>query len=291
MRAKNLRYLRNQFNEKQTELCKKLNIAQNTLSEYENGRRPIPDGIAQDLAYHYRISAYEFSNIDLSEFAFSFVPDKALLIQTMKAMYPIIAPSISCEDNLFCTGYKNLLSLQKQVALAQSVDQDEVLECLICFIDSWKENKDDASAANCISIILFLCSSYSGEKDEPYVSAVLNEKELDYIDAQKVVLRNRPDKDRLSELANNRLAFFHDYEDLVMMYIRQLKSSSNPEYRELADYYIACMQFVGFVDNDFDFETNQIIALHYLTLHHKLDNRYAIDFFSIFNEDIANSDI
>ena len=116
-------------------------------------------------------------------------------------------------------------------------------------------------------------------------------KELDYIDAQKVVLRDRPDKDRLSELANDRLAFFHDYEDLVMMYIKQLKASSNPEYRELADYYIACMQFVGFVDNDFDFETNQIIAIHYLMQLHKLDNRYAIGFLSIFTEDIANSDI
>ena len=76
-----------------------------------------------------------------------------------------------------------------------------------------------------------------------------------------------------------------------MMYIKQLKASSNPECRELADYYIACMQFVGFVDNDFDIETNQIIAIHYLMLLHKLGNRYAIDFMSVFSEDIANCDI
>ena len=279
MITKNLRYLRKKYKETQLELSKSLNIAQNTLSDYENGKRSIPDSTARDIAYHYRITMYDLLSTDISTNDTSPIPDKDLMLRVLNAMFPIIQSPLSSEDSEFDEAYEKTILLRSRIGAGQKIDLDEIIECLVLFRVAWEKSKNSSAIANYISLILFLCTSHS-ESDELFFNAILKAKPLNYLDIKKVVLRDRPNTAKQNETTKNRMAYVHDHENQIMEYVRHLKTT--PDYSELADYYIACMYFVGFVDNDFDLETNQRIALELLMQLCKLENRYALAFVELF---------
>ena len=279
MIAKNLRYLRKKYKETQQELCKILNIAQNTLSDYENGKHPIPDSAARDIAYHYRITLYELLSTDISTNDASPIPDKNLILGALNAIFPIIQSPLSSDDLEFEKAYEITMLLRARIGAGQKIDLDEIIDCLVLFRVSWEKYKNISAIANYISLILFLCTTHS-ESDELFFTAILEAKPLNYLDIKKVVLRDRPSTAKQDEHIKNRKSYVHDHEDQIIEYIKHLKAA--PDYFELADYYIACMYFVGFVDNDFDLETNQRIALELLIQLCKLENRYALAFVEMF---------
>ena len=94
----------------QTDFGDMLGIAQNTLSEYERGIRPIPDNVAQSLSYRFRVSEHDFTYSDLSEYDVVFdsqkgyVPEINTIKQIMNSLFPVIAPDANSEDDSFSTG-------------------------------------------------------------------------------------------------------------------------------------------------------------------------------------------
>lgn len=300
MRAKNLKYLRKKYKEKQTQLSAKVSIAQNTLSDYENGKLPIPDDVAQKLAYHYRISVFDFTYSDISEndmlFASEdgFLPAKQLTIHAIDALFPILPPPTFCEDKSFNMGYERILALQERIHTVQRIEFDEMVECLNLFTDSWQETHNESAVANCLCIILMMCTGHYCEKNEQEVSfhqSIIKGTTLNYLDAQKIVLRDAPNLDSLNKLARGRLEFFHDYEDAAIISLKRLKSSENPELRDLADYFLAIMYVVGFVDNEFDLETNQRIGYDLIGQLYRLENHFALKLFAPYLDHIGSSDI
>lgn len=75
------------------------------------------------------------------------------------------------------------------------------------------------------------------------------------------------------------------------MCMQKLKSSLNADLRALADYYFAMMYIVGFIDNDFDFETNQRIGIDLITRLAQLENSHALNLLNQFHDYIGTSDI
>ncbi len=300
MRANNLRYLRKKFQEKQTELCVQLGVTQNTLSGYETGKYAIPDDIAQKLAYHYRISVYDFSYSDLSESDPQFISDngflpaKNIIVQMLNALFPFIPPSANCKDESFLKAYEKICTLQQKTQNLQMIERDEMAECLLLFTDSWKEHKNENAVANCLSIMLMMCTGYYSDKndqDRLFTDSIINPRALNYFDAQKIILRNIPNERKMNELTQKRLAFVRLYEEASISCMKRLKSSSDPDLRALADYFGAIMYLVGFVDNKFDSETNQRIGLELVEQLCKLKNRYAENFLLSYNSNIGIADI
>lgn len=300
MRAKNLKYLRKKFKEKQSQLSSEVSIAQNTLSNYENGKLPIPDDVAQKLAYHYRVSVFDFTYSDISEndSLFSsdngFLPQKEFAIKLISSLFPFMTSELDFEDKFFKKGFEMIQGFQQKTHNFQTIDWEEMSECLILFSESWGENGNENAVANCLGILLWMCTGYYGLKNEAehaFVESIFNSKPLDYMDAQKVILRKIPNAHSLNELTQERLEFVRMYEEIANMCIIKLKSSSNADLRALADYYFAVMYIVGFVDNDFDFETNQRIGIDLITRLAQLENSYAFDLLSQFPSYIGNPDI
>lgn len=299
MRAKNLRYLRKKYDETQTELSKQLHIPQSTLSAYETEKVNISDEHAHNIAHHYRITLYEFTYIDLSveDIASSengFLPPKNTLFQMMDAWFPVTPPPANCVDTFFIRGYECICSLHTKIQRAQYIDRSDMIDCLQLFQKSWECSKNEGALSNCISIILLLCSSYCSEKNGSelaFIQSLISGKKLNYYEAKKTVLRDNPHDTTQNARTQDRMAFVQEYEDLLMGYLKQLKYSTSFEYRELADFYIACMYTVGFVDNHFPFETNHIMGFNLMAQLYTLDNQYAKHFFSPIMEIIENSDI
>lgn len=289
MRAKNLKYLRKKYDEKQTELCKRLHIAQSTFSDFERGKKAIPDDIARSLAHHFRVTLYEFTYFDLSEEDVFFLPkkgfitDKNYLFQILNVWLPIIPPPTSYEDEFFVKGYKQVCSFQRRSQSNQTINRDEILDCLTLFQSSWEYNNQEGALANCIGLILLVCASYcseTNEKERAFIKSIIDGRKLDYLEAQKIVLRDDIDEKKQATRVQARKDFVHDYEGTVMAYIKQLKFSPNVQYRDLADYYLACMYTAGFADNNFDFETNFVIGFNLLSQLYMIDNTYAKQFVS-----------
>lgn len=175
-----------------------------------------------------------------------------------------------------------------------TINRAEMDECLQLFRHSWELSKNEGALANCICTILLMCTGYyvlKNKQEELYIRTILAQNKLNYLDAQKYLLRDVPNRDELSELTQRRLEFVREYEDSVIAYIKLLKASSNPDYRELADYYLACMYVIGFVDNEFDFDTNKNIGGELLRQLYCLGNRYVLALFAPVSTYIANSDI
>lgn len=300
MRAKNLKYLREKYREKQTQLSAKVSIAQNTLSNYEKGKLPIPDDVARKLAYHYRESVFDFTCSDISENDSLFpsdngyLPQKQVVVKLLNSFFPFVASELDFDDKLFRKGFELVQSLQQRARNLQTIDWEELSECLLLFSRSWGENSNENAVANCLSIILWMCTGYYGlknEEEQSFVESILNSKPLDYLEAQKVILRKIPNENSLNELAQERLEFVRLYEEIFNMCMQKLKSSLNADLRALADYYFAMMYIVGFIDNDFDFETNQRIGIDLITRLAQLENSHALNLLNQFHDYIGTSDI
>ena len=300
MRAKNLKYLRKKYKEKQTQLSTKVNIAQNTLSDYENGKLPIPDDVAQKLAYHYRVSVFEFTYSDISENDSLFpsdngyVPQKQIAVKLINSLFPFVASESDFEDAVFQKGFEMVQSFQQRAQNLQTINWTELSECLLLFSKSWGENSNESAVANCLSVLLWMCTGYYGlknDEEQAFVESIVNSKPLDYLDAQRVILRKIPKENSLNELAQERLEFVRLYEESFNLCMQKLKSSSNSDLRALADYYFAMMYIVGFIDNDFDFETNQRIGIDLITRLAQLENSYAVNLLNQFTDYIGTSDI
>ena len=171
MRAKNLKYLRNKFEMNQTTFAKKLNIAQNTLSEYENGIRPIPDTVAQSVAYLCRTSVHDFTYVDLSacDYLFSaqngYIPDLTLIAHAINTLFPIVDSS-NTDDTSFHMGHEKLVELQNRFNTIQTIEWEEMTDCLQLFQDSWNSHKNESALANCICTIFMMCTSYYAPKNK-----------------------------------------------------------------------------------------------------------------------------
>lgn len=298
MRAKNLKYLRKKYKEKQVMLGSKINISQNALSDYENGKCPIPDDVAGKLAYHYRVSLFDFTNTDLSEhdlldYKSGFLPVKRLAEQMLTALFPFVSPPTDCKDESFQKGYEMISTFQNRVTTLQAIETDEMAECLLLFSNAWKESKIESALANCLSVILWMCLGYYSEKNDQertFIDSIMNQKTLDYIEAQKLILRGSPNIAKQHELTAGRLEYVRTYEEIAVDCIKCLKSSSDADLRALADYYLAVMYVVGFVDNEFDFETNQRIGFDLVGQLCRIDNPYAQALLSSIIENIGISD-
>ena len=277
MIVKNLKFLRKRYQVKQQELAEKLGINQSTLSDYETGRRPIPEDLIQNIAYIFRVTEFELKNEDLSQTEDMAIPDKDTVAKVFKAMFPHVEKSEVDEDDFFVKGYKMTQSIQEKIQEGSAVGAEEIKECLVSYRVSWETHNNHASIANYIAIILLLCATYR-EEDIQLFNAIYGDKELSYLDVKNAVVRAKPDGKKLKNISQQRREFVAVHEDLVLSFIKQLKATQ--VYAELADYYMVCMYYVGFVENDFDEESNQRIFADLLLRLYQIENHYAVMYVS-----------
>ena len=282
MVRKNIRYLRKIFKETQVDIANLLNVPQNTISDYERGISPVPNDRLEILAYHYWLTPDDLKYRDLSSIeGIAEIPKKQLVFSAMNALFPFLKNDDNHRDSYFSDAYTSFFKMQHEVILGKQMDFDKIIDCLASFRISWEKYKNYSSISNYISIIFFLCSTFESETNESLTNAILNDRKLNYYDVKLVYLRNAPDKSKMESNVSIRKDYVADCNATITSYLNELKHNS--EYCDIADYLLAVRFFVGFVDNDFEMSINQKIAVELIDMLGKLENKYALQFLSLFS--------
>lgn len=92
---KNMKYMRELYGIKQTELAEVLHITQHGLSQYETGERKLRKyEFVQTLANYFRIPVEQFVKEDLSEIiSFHSINDVESIFEFFEIMFPIFKSS------------------------------------------------------------------------------------------------------------------------------------------------------------------------------------------------------
>lgn len=279
MIAKNIKFLRKKYNETQPELAKQLYIVQSRISDFEKGK-PVPEEIIKNIARHYRVTEHDLKYTDLAEYeSITEIPKKELIFNMLKYLFPIIMTPQAIEDEDFKKGYDLYFDLTEGAQKGEKIEISDLKNILISFRTAWKRNKVLPAIANYVGIILFITATFN-EREDALVNAIISERDLDYLEVKKLYLRQMSNNNELKEIEKDRQEFFEDHEETVMSYIKILKETS--DYYDLADYYLAIMHFVGFVESELDCQTNQRVAINILNQLCKIENKYAIQFASLF---------
>lgn len=281
MIADNLKFLRKYYKETQQELADYLGVSQNTLSDYEKEKIAIPDDLISKIAHHYIISRYELTHFDLSQEDVQAILPKASLIKYFRLLFPIVKDSTVEGDKYFFQGSIQAGRVLTRFESSGELDVFLLTSCLASYRTSWELTKNHASIANYISLSLLYCACIS-EQSNALNNAIFSEQQLNYLDIKNVILQNQYSTKVREEIDKRKHAFFDEYDQKITEYIKQLKSSSC--FWDLADYFLAVVYFVGFVDNDFDSETNQRVFLDIIFRLYKLENKYATSLISQIEE-------
>ena len=161
--AKNFKFLRKYFKDKQTTLAKMFSVSQSDISAYENGKKEIPMDILKKIAIRYGVSIEDLMNLDLS--VLYDLPQTIELkdaIDFSDNLFPLLTSNIAKNNNYFNSAYNIMLSSLQINSLDEFYDNIFSLEHAVAlFQKSWDESKTYVALVNSISIILLIYSYYN----------------------------------------------------------------------------------------------------------------------------------
>lgn len=275
--AKNFKFLLKFHKDKQEILAKMFGVSQSTISEYANGKMPIPIEIAEKIAYRYSITIDDLTSKDLS-----FEYDKPQTISIEQAidvgnrMFPFFTSSIAETNNNFNHAYEitmTILNTKDVNTLDSKIFSVEF--AIELYKKAWKKSKTYVALSNTISLILFVFVFYS-QQNEDIVQNIITKGKVDYFEIQQSLLRDPRKSNPVNKYESKRKVFLDKYYNLVLEYIKFLKS--NTKFNDLGDFYLAICYFLGFTDCEYDYDNCVLTALMMLTQQMEIGNKYAEKF-------------
>ena len=113
--AKNIKYLRKKSGLTQVQLGIKLNIANNTISQYEKGRRGTANDVLKIFADYFHVSVQDLLFKDLQEE--SAKKDIRIgvekIIQLINLLFPLVDSEAALQNENFCKGYQYSADINK----------------------------------------------------------------------------------------------------------------------------------------------------------------------------------
>lgn len=283
MTAKNFKFLRKYFKDKQITLAKMFNVSQSDISAYENGKKQIPMDVLDQIAYRYNVSTEDLGKRDLS-LLYDNSPQTIELnniVDLIKKMFPIRTSSKAKTNNNFKRAYEIVLSSIEANSPDAFYDSIFSLEYAITlFQKAWKESNTYVALSNSISIVLQIYYSYSRQVTtirEDLLKEILKKESINSFDIENFFIRDPNKPIPVNKYEKKRIEIFEKYDDFVYDNIKLLKN--NTQFSDLGDYFLAMCYFLGFVEEDFlEYEKCSEVGLYMLIQLIKIENKYAEDF-------------
>ena len=266
---KNMKYMRELYGIKQTELAEVLHITQHGLSQYETGERKLRKyEFVQTLANYFRIPVEQFVKEDLSEIiSFHSINDVESIFEFFEIMFPIFKSSKALEDEYFKMAYaslKNILDISKKNRV---VSVEKLENCMELFIKSYNRFGTIESVANVLGFVLLIYVPAFDREKQKLGEAIYKQNAIDKDVMKHYYLGNRIDDSFVNE------EFIEENSAFVLECIECLKRKS--EWFELGDYYLALRYLVGVVDNGHKEDMNILIGEELMRTLVELKNKYA----------------
>ena len=281
----NLKFLRKSYGLTQAELSKNLDFAQNGISQYETGARPLGYEVAGMFANYFEVPFEMFGNKNLSEIMIinSSIDVKDVL-EVVDIIFPVFDSNKAKEDKYFKRGFDVLSTIIKK-AKAEIITGEigknwnrEVVEnnreatkekmdnCVSDFINSYNSFHTLESIANLVGVMILVYAPLFDKEILEKGEVMLTKRKID----SKYLLSKQ--KENNSE----KVKFIEEFDECITDGIKILK-----KYRkgsELGDYYLAIRYIFNVVNNEYEKDINNMIGEEMLNALVELENKYAIAF-------------
>lgn len=289
--GRNIRHLRKLYGETQTELGEAIGFSKSAIGYYESGdEQHHPDyETIMLIAKHYGIPVETLLHTDLTAMMIGGFPFKSLkeMAYFMNSAFPLVESESAMLNPHFNKGYiksKELL-IASSKGIPTSTSSFEIIKEL--FSLATEETNYVEAMVNelwCIWQVWFAIESVDFAHLFPSIFSQGKEKLSKEKRTQERLLLDIK-ANRSSETLKLRREFIENTNDCFNELIRKIKT--DPNWFELADYYMALRYFYSYTDSGESDEMNQQIGIHMLYSLVEIKNKYAIRFLTaIFNPDV-----
>jgi transcriptional regulator with XRE-family HTH domain len=270
--GRNIQHLRKIHGETLDELGKAIISAKSTVKGYENGSRKPDLEKMQLLASHYNKSVDELLYTDLTglDSVEMDLNSSEHMIELFNIIIPLFTSEEAMENKAFKKGYELSQSLLNSFAKAEILSGNTIVRIFEAYAEAVDTSESPEALANLMWTIFVWWSQLYDTKELLSMQNRLLSKKLGIKDYMHL-------KDTTSkEIKEKRLGFITDVNDMINEILRTLKSE--PEWADLADYYLALRYVMGLVDTELSNEMNTAVGMQMMLSFMTLGNSYAFRF-------------
>lgn len=253
--GRNIQHLRKIHGETLDELGKAIISAKSTVKGYENGSRKPDLEKMQLLASHYNKSVDELLYTDLTglDSVEMDLNSSEHMIELFNIIIPLFTSEEAMENKAFKKGYELSQSLLNSFAKAEILSGNTIVRIFEAYAEAVDTSESPEALANLMWTIFVWWSQLYDTKELLSMQNRLLSKKLGIKDYMHL-------KDTTSkEIKEKRLGFITDVNDMINEILRTLKSE--PEWADLADYYLALRYVMGLVDTELSNEMNTAVGM------------------------------
>ena len=270
--GRNIQHLRKIPGKTLDELGKAIISAKSTVKGYENGSRKPDLEKMQLLASHYNKSVDELLYTDLTglDSVEMDLNSSEHMIELFNIIIPLFTSEEAMENKAFKKGYELSQSLLNSFAKAEILSGNTIVRIFEAYAEAVDTSESPEALANLMWTIFVWWSQLYDTKELLSMQNRLLSKKLGIKDYMHL-------KDTTSkEIKEKRLGFITDVNDMINEILRTLKSE--PEWADLADYYLALRYVMGLVDTELSNEMNTAVGMQMMLSFMTLGNSYAFRF-------------
>lgn len=273
--GRNIQHLRIIHNETLEELGGIIHCARSTVKGYENGRRRPDFQTLQLLAAHYNKPIDELLYADLTELESISIDmnSPSHIMELMKTILPLYSSEDAMGNANFKNGYELSQRLLAAFSNAEVLPGNMIVRIFESFANATDESENLEAVANLVWSIFIWWSQIYDINQILSLQNKLQSKKLSFKDWMQ--FKDTED----ASVAEKRVSFITDFGAIITEALKALKSE--PEWSDLADYYIALRYIVGMVDTDLSAEMNSAVGMQMMLSFMMLGNSYAFKFCKI----------
>lgn len=270
--GRNIQHLRIIHNETLDELGSVIHCAKSTVKGYENGSRKPDLQTLQLLATHYHKPVDELLYADLTgleNISIDFNSPNHTT-ELMKIILPLYSSENAMKNSSFKKGYDLSQRLLTAFSNTEVLPGNMIVSIYEAFATAADESEDPEAVANLVwSIFVWWLQIYDTSQLLSLQNRLLSKK-LSFKDWMSL-----KDTENAS-VAEKRVSFIADFDGIINETLKTLKSE--PEWSDLADYYLALRYVVGMVDTDLSTEMNLTVGTQMMLSFMMLGNSHAFTF-------------
>lgn len=271
--ANNMKFLRKNNHLKQSNIFTYLNCAESTYSEYENGKRTIPEDIITKLTKYYKIPRDILIGVDLEKESMNKI-DSTTAFNLIQKIFPIFNNDDSSNEKLnnYYQQCKNVLNNDLDNLNGQILD--EMFELSDFEIENNSINC--TFLANYIPLLyIFWDSTLAIDK----IPELLEKSEItfDIIDYSQLIYK---------KLSPKGIEDINEIENRIYKIIRKLKNTE--EWKELGDYYLALKHIMCIDEDSIFYDYQQYAGIFQMGDLAIIGNQYAYNYIQLIKAKYSN---
>lgn len=273
--GRNIQHLRIIHCETLDELGNIIHCAKSTVKGYENGSR-MPDlQTLQLLSAHYSKPVDELLYSDLTGLGSMSIDlnSPGYMIEFLQEIFPLHCSDEALKNSNFKKGYDLSQRLLSAFSNAEVLPGNMIVRIFEAFAKASDESKTPEAMANLVWSIFIWWSQISDTNKLLLLQNKLLSKKLSLKDYMSL-------KDtEAASITEKKVGFVSDFDGIITEALETLKAE--PEWSNLADYYLALRYVVGMVNTDLSAAMNSAVGMQMMLSFSTLGNNYAFRFCKI----------